>query len=832
MLYGIAIFYARPAYRGTTRVAQPDGSSVTTRLVGDEYLHYHTTADGYSLVRRDDGAYVYAKKNSLGQLEPTALLAHDADERSADERLYLEKVGRLTPKPTDQMVQMHRQDRAARARQLSQSKASLYDYSSFRGLVILVEYNDCPFRYDDYSDIMEEMINADDYTGNSRTNIRNLNVSCTGSVRDFYRDNSNGQFVPTFDVVGPVQVKRSQYYVNGTQNAFQLMIDACTAADPLVNFRDYDVNDDGDVDMIYFIFSGLGSYIDGNDSRLLWPHQSDVRFRNVRKDGVYLGRYACSNELFGSTDWNVLEGIGTMCHEFSHVLGLPDFYDTNNQFDGECVTPAGWSVMAEGGDYNYGRTPCGFSLFERYALGFASPEVIDDPGTFRIEALHESNAGYRLNTAEKKESFFIENRQKVKWDSLLPGHGMLIFRVDSTSSRMWIDNSVNDDPEHPYYELLRAGGTRASASADPFPGSRNVRAINNETTPSLKTWTGKLSTLAFRNIRETNGVITFEAYNVNVVTSVSFSQDTYRLSVGSGLQLIPTYEPESATCEMVFTSDNEAVATVDDEGFVAGLQEGVAHISVTINDAVTATCTVIVAALQEVPDIASFRALEENLDAVLILNNAQVLYVYDGIVYLRDATSSILVSCAALNNCQRGDVLNGSIQGKLTYSNLMPQLSVSEGIVVEEHLTISSGTLPQPVELFGEGLTDSRYAQMVLVRGATLVRDGGVFAIIGDHRVRLWNKFRISSPKISVPSNITNKYFDITAIYGTDVLNGVIIDELYLLSSPVEGENPDALNAPVAADEPSPLLYNLQGQRVGKAYRGIVVTDGRKALRQ
>ena len=386
MLYGIAIFYARPAYHGTTKVTQPDGSSVTIRLVGDEYLHYNTTTDGYSLVRRDDGAYVYARLNVEGQLEATSLLAHDAGERTAAERSYLEKAGRLTPQPTEQMSQMQRRNKAQRARTLSRNRASLYDYSQFRGLVILVEYNDCTFRYDDYADIMEDMINADDYTGNDRTNFYSGGyVRCTGSIRDYYRDNSDGIFVPTFDVVGPVQVNRSQYYANGTKNGVQLMIDACTAADDQVDFSNYDVDGDGVVDMIYFIFAGLGSYIQGNDSRLLWPHQFDISYgRNVRKDGVRLGRYACSTELFGSTDWSVLEGIGTMCHEFSHVLGLPDFYDTGNQYDDECVNPDSWSLMASGADLNYGRTPCGFSLFERHALGFATPQVISEAGSYSL----------------------------------------------------------------------------------------------------------------------------------------------------------------------------------------------------------------------------------------------------------------------------------------------------------------------------------------------------------------------------------------------------------------------------------------------------------------
>ena len=844
MLYGIAIFYARPAYRGTTRVPQPDGTHVTIRLVGDEYLHYNTTDDGYSLVRRDDGAYVYAQLDDEGQLAPTALLAHDAGERTVAENSYVQSVGRLRPQMTEQMAQMQRQNRAQRARTLSnRSHAPQYDYSKFRGLVILVEFNDCSFRYDDYHDIMEEMINADDYTGNDRTNFYSGNyISFTGSIRDYFRDNSNGQFLPYFDVVGPVRINRSQYYPEGTKRGVQLAVDACAAADSLVNFKDYDVDGDGAVDMIYFIFAGLGSYIQGNDSRLLWPHQHDVRYeRNVKKDGVYLGRYACSNELQGTKDWSVLEGIGTMCHEFSHVLGLPDFYDTNNQNREDCVHPDSWSVMSTGEDLNYGRTPCGYSLFERYALGFAQPQLISEADTLSLEPIHTSNTGYRLYTTVKKESFYLENRQREKWDAYLPGHGMLIFRVDSTNTSAWLGNTVNDNPKHPYYELIRAGGVRSTdysvsiaAASDPFPGTRKVRAINNETTPNLKTWSGKPSFLGLRNIKETNGVITFETYNVNALTDITFTNDSYRLSVGSQVQLTAIPDPESAPCNLSFVSDNEAVATVDEEGLVTALSEGVAQIIVTANEAVSDTCTVTVTLLNEVPDIATFCAMNEGDDALLTLHDAQVLYVYDDDVYLRDATGTLLLSGTGLN-VSKNDILSGDIFGRLTYINNMPAFTPSEGEMVVEDLTVTSGEAALPIELFAEELTPDHYAEMVLVKGMTLVRDGGVYAVVGDHRIRLWNKFQIKSPAISLPKTITGKYFDITAVYGTDVVGGEVIDEFYLLSSPVEGEEPvgiveikDESSMAGGQWDNDEVLYNLHGQKVGKGYHGIVVMSGKK----
>jgi M6 family metalloprotease-like protein len=825
-------------------MVQPDGTMVTIRLVGDEYLHYTVTSDGYSLFRRDDGAYVYAQMDDDGQLAPTALLAHDAGERTAEERSYVESVGRLKPQPTHEAEQMQSQNRAQRARALSQKRAKNYDYSKFRGLVILAEYNDCSFRYDDYRDIMEDMINADNYTGDSRTNFTHDGTTyrCTGSMRDYYRDNSNGIFVPTFDVVGPVKVNRSQYYAQGTRNGIQLIIDACTAADSQVNFKDYDVDGDGTLDMVYVIFAGLPSYIEGNDSRLLWPHQYDVKYtRSIRKDGVYLGRYACSTELFGFgySNWSVLEGIGTLCHEFSHVLGLPDFYDTNNLYEGKCVNPDTWSLMANGADFNYGRTPCCFSLFERYALGFATPELLGTPGSYSLEDLQSSNTGYRLYTPVRNESFFIENRQRSKWDSKLPGHGMLIFRVDSTNAAAWGNqNYVNDNPDHPYYELIRAGGVKSDAyyvsigaASDPFPGTKHVTAINNETTPNLKTWAGKPSFLGLRNIKESGGVITFEAYNVNVLTSISFSRESYKLCIGSTLQLTPICEPETALYTLSFESDNELVATVDGFGLVTAQSEGEAHITVTTDNDLTATCTIIVKQLEAVPDIASFRALNEDEEAILTLTDAQVLYSYDSNIYLRDASGSLVLSGTGLN-VSKGDVLNGSILGRLTYVNLMPQLTTVNGQPETEEIIISAGEAPQPIEIFGWELTPDRYADMVLVRGLTLVRDGGVYAVIGDHRVRLWNKFQIKSPKITLPSNIDGKYFDITAIYGTDVLNNEVIDELYLLSTPVEGEDPDAISTLSAEAEENSPRYNIAGQRVDKSYKGLVLTGGRKYLQK
>ena len=162
----------------------------------------------------------------------------------------------------------------------------------------------------------------------------------------------------------------------------------------------------------------------------------------------------------------------------------------------------------------------------------------------------------------------------------------------------------------------------------------------------------------------------------------------------------------------------------------------------------------------------------------------------------------------------------------------MPQFVPADADSSAEDVSISSGEAPLSVEVLVDDLTPDYYSNLVWVRGMTLVRDGGVFAVIGDRRVRLWNKFQIKSPRITLPSNIAGKYFEATAIYGTDVVNGNVIEELYLLTSPVEGDSPDGIHDMEAQEPLSAGVYNLQGQRVGEGYKGIVVENGKKILRK
>ena len=528
---------AVPADSTPATVTQPDGTTLTIVLHGDEFYNYLTTTDGYTVVKNKAGYYTYAR------LDGDRLVASNTvarDNRTAADRAYLAGVPKSLK--SQAMVEQGRKMLNQRNDLLrSIGHGGHMDYSKFRGLIILINYTDRNFNEyvpSNYTpiDFYEAMINSHDYQG--YTLPYGTKVDAMGSVRDYYYDNSFQQFDPHFDILGPVDVP----YACTDAHQFKcdsIFFAALEALDPDVDFSQYDTDEDGTADMVFFMVAGHGSDVTANNRDYLWPHMKDFTESPVL-DGVNFRLYACSTNMTGEeneyyVNYNNVAGIGTICHEFSHCLGLPDFYDTDGLGSGGTNSkhPMTWSVMASGFRSNNGRNPAGYGLFERYALGFAQPVLLDSVGTVTVPALEKSNTGYRLNTANEGEFFIIENRQRIKWDKNLAGPGMLIWRVDSTNVDVWENNLVNSDPNHMYYELLRAKFSGLSDSYnDPFPGVAKVTSISNITEPNLRTWDGKMSKYAFVNIAEADSIITFDMIIDNSKMSI---EDFEKMPVGETL---------------------------------------------------------------------------------------------------------------------------------------------------------------------------------------------------------------------------------------------------------------------------------------------------------
>ncbi len=537
MVIGAVSLMARPGYSKPVDVKQPDGSFVTLLMHGDEFRHFMTTTDGYTVVKGEDGYYRYADKDSNGQLSASAVAAINPESRDDSQQAYLaSRQKMIAPEMTVFQKEMKtcalqlQRDYSSMAvnNGIRKNRAggiwSVIDYSLFKGLVILVEFSDRKFTTEDPHAFYQRLTSEKNYQDTSH---KYYPVDVEGSARDYFYDNSIGIFDPTFDVVGPVQIDMNSTDVGGKNASNQTMATifkkAIALIDDKVDFSQYDLDSNGYIDMCYFIFAGYGSYVQGNNENYLWPHALDfsqqARWQGMRYDGKYFGRYACSVELqdyeTSADQHQYLDGIGTICHEFSHVLGLADHYDTDYTDNGQAQTPGYWDLMASGTDNNYGLTPVGYNAFERYVLEFTTPRVIDVAGTYCLNPFIISNECYILHTGTQNEDFYIENRQQQGWDRFLPGHGMLVWRADLSDSYVWKSNQVNISPNNLHFELLCATPNKdISSEYTPFPGKGNVTDLTTMTTPAL---VSSMRTNALFNIYDitesADGSISFEASN-------------------------------------------------------------------------------------------------------------------------------------------------------------------------------------------------------------------------------------------------------------------------------------------------------------------------------
>ena len=499
---------------------------ITLCLRGDEFLSFTTTIDGYTVVKGADGFYRYAEKGADGQLTATGVIARNPEARTNQDLSFLAARKKMVaPKMSESSHQM--KDMAAqlynplyRKDALShRSPTSIWkpiNYENFKGLVVLVEWKDCQFTIANPQSFYQKLTNESNLSDTSK---KHYPVDINGSARDYFRDNSMGIFDPTFDVVGPVTIDYSCTYPtpkdeNGivSDGWFERIINIIKAVmkevDSTIDFTQYDMDNNGTIDMVYFIFAGYGSYVQGNDYHYLWPHANDFSsfssWYGMQYDGKKFGRYACSVEIQDlesqKAQHQYLDGIGTMCHEFSHVLGLADHYDTNYEENGQSNDPGLWDVMAAGADFNYGLTPVGYNAFERHVLGFAEPQELTEAGSYSLEAFATGNQAYILKTGSKDDDFYLENRQKEGWDRFLPGHGLFVWRADTSKPSVWRNNTVNCDANHNYFALVTTA-----------PNSGKVVDMTSTTNPALVSWAGQPAVIDLWDIAEEGGVVTFTA---------------------------------------------------------------------------------------------------------------------------------------------------------------------------------------------------------------------------------------------------------------------------------------------------------------------------------
>ena len=463
-----SITYAVPAYRGWQTKTQPDGTTIEVRQTGDEFYHYWEDING-NIVNID--------ANHFWRV--------------------------VEVKPSAETIAARRQ---ASSMLRSRPNRAIGDMNlAPRGLVILVNFKDVSFQKDNTLAEFKDLMNGENYN----------HMGAPGSVRKYFSDQSNGQYTPEFDVYGPVTMANNMKYYGGNDandmdlRAEYMVVEACSIANALydVDFTRYDNDGDGNVDFVYILYAGYGE-ADSPEENSIWPHAWDLYSAGIAAnkrtfDGKKVLNYACSNELTCLYENKTIvgemrTGIGTIVHEFSHVIGLPDLYDTSGAEN--YATPGWWHVMDYGPYCNDGITPPNYTIYDKYFLGWVDME---NPGDEAQVLTMAAGEGYQIASSNSllaatstNSVYYIENRQQKGWDAYLPGHGMLIWKVMYNQSA-WDQNEPNIGSTLRYM-LVTAGGDAKNVGypEDAFPGT------NNKTS-----WSG-VSGKPLKDIKESNGVIT------------------------------------------------------------------------------------------------------------------------------------------------------------------------------------------------------------------------------------------------------------------------------------------------------------------------------------
>ena len=526
---------AAPARKGLLNLRQPDGTVVQAYLTGDENGHLVLTPDGCALVQDAEGWWCYARYDYYGHRLNTGEHAGDPD-----------TPGEVIAASRNIPYQLIRQRRTARIRQAlplrekERARTRSGGNGGIRhGLIILAQFPDEPFTY-------------------SRTDFENLiNGQGPETALSYFKDQWKGSYTFRFDITEIVTLPQNYAYYGANnedgedEKAAEMIVDACAAVGPEVDFSAYDNDGDGEVDNVFVFFSGPNESEGAGDNRI-WPHMWYVQSGagiTYSRDGVLVDNYACTSELrldSNLTTFTTLATIGTFCHEYTHTFGIPDLYDTDSEDSGG-YSEAMWNcidLMDAGNHNDEGKTPPNYSAVERWFFEMSDGKPLTE-GVHTLRPVQENGDYYYMVADDDSEIFLFECRQASGWDAHIGGNGLLIYHLDwsqrpageSTSAgkvvmarERWELNEVNARPDHQCIDLIEPD-PEARQRYQTAVKNRNYQAIYTlashaywpfddasvftcETDPSFTFWSDAASPLGLTDIRRNaDGSVTFTVFN-------------------------------------------------------------------------------------------------------------------------------------------------------------------------------------------------------------------------------------------------------------------------------------------------------------------------------
>ena len=543
---------------------QPDGTKVDLQLLGDEFYSWYENSEGFSIIKNKKDWFVYAQKEVSGGLAPTKLIVNK------------DKPENLIPhiKPDPEFISRIKADKMSKT-------GSLYKVPPtgiVKNLVILCKFSD--HSIPTHGKLKSEYEILFNQVGGHPT------IAPSGSVKDYFYETSYGQLNFESTVIDWVPLPNTQsWYADNSYgmdsmppNARQMCYDALDLVDPVVNFSEFDNNDDGYIDAITFIHSGYGAEWIGQ-TNYIWSHQWSLPTSWVSSEGVKVSDYHTEPALTGSSG-NGITAIGVICHETGHFFGLPDLYDTDSSSYG-----AGrWCVMADGawgfdGSQVY---PSHYSSWCKTELGWITPTILTESQTnISLGNLEQNQEVLKITkNYPDGEYLLVENRYAVGFDQQIAQSGLAIWHIDENKA----DNNQEGYPgqynwpennKHYKVALLQADGLyelekkiNKGNYSDIYHGG-GVTEIGPSTVPNTDRYQGGTiysTNNWIYNISSAEPTMTLD-YNILNINIPPRSFDKY-VSIKSGESFsfdLDAYDPNGDTLDYIILSLPEE-GTLSDPG--------------------------------------------------------------------------------------------------------------------------------------------------------------------------------------------------------------------------------------------------------------------------